>query len=35
MTPTIANGKIYVAGQNLAPGCTGGSCGGMLVVYHQ
>jgi hypothetical protein len=34
MAPTIANGKIYVAGQNVAPGCTGASCGGMLVVYY-
>jgi hypothetical protein len=33
MVPTVANGKVYVAGQS-ANGC-GSSCPGLLVIYHQ
>jgi hypothetical protein len=33
MVPTVANGKVYVAGQNVG-GCGSSGCGGMLVIYH-
>jgi hypothetical protein len=34
MVPTVANGRVYVAGQGQQSGGCGTTCGGLLVIYH-
>jgi len=34
MVPTVANGRVYVAGQSQQSGGCGTTCGGLLVIYH-